>query len=836
MAAVLKWVGWGVLALLGLTTVAAAGIFFWLCGSLPEIDGERTLAGLSAPVEVIRDEHGVPHIMAESEEDALFALGFVHAQDRMWQMEMNRRIGAGRLSEVLGPAALDTDRLLRVLGLHHRAKASLGHLSPASRRRIAAYVHGVNAWLETRKGPLPPEFLILGFEPALWSAADTAVWPKLMSLDLSRDWTRDRMRFRLSKSLAPDRILDFYTPYRADKPRGVVPPESGGGSSSSARARSISTAEAPLHPIATDSPRRDSAPFATASPDRFISRLLLALPPLRGHPGSNSWVVDGTRSSTGKPLLANDPHLGLTAPSVWYLAHLSWPGQEIVGATFPGMPVVVLGHNGRVVWGFTNTGPDVQDLFVEKVDSSDPSRYLDPGGWRAFDLRRERIRVKDGEDVVLEVRESRHGPILNDAWNGPDQGSGAGQVFSLAWTALREDDLTLQAGLGLPHVRDWESFVTNARDFHSPQQNITYADVNGNIGFLAPGLIPIRRGHLHERSGTMPRPGWDASYDWQGFVPFEELPWVYNPPGGAIVTANQQIVSDHYPHHLTFEWAGGYRAQRIMEKLAEPGRHDVESFRALQQDRVSLFARALLPRLRRVDVPSGAGKAAVHARALLDGWDGAMDSDRPEPLIFHAWIWEFGRLVSADELGLLQQDAWGRKGPFIQRVLEQRNVWCDDGGTAPVETCDEMLARALAVAVSRIARDHGDDPGAWRWGDAHVAIAEHRPFGKTPLAPLFNLSGAAPGSIYAINAFSFSPLEHERPFASTHGPGFRAVYDLADLDRSIFIHSTGQSGNILSPLYRSFEETWRDGEYVTIPTKRAAYESNPRGRLRLVPR
>ena len=397
-------------------------------------------------------------------------------------------------------------------------------------------------------------------------------------------------------------------------------------------------------------------------------------------------MVDGTRSSTGKPLLANDPHLGLTAPSVWYLAHLSWPGQEIVGATFPGMPVVVLGHNGRVVWGFTNTGPDVQDLFVEKVDSSDPSRYLDPGGWRAFDLRRERIRVKDGEDVVLEVRESRHGPILNDAWTGPDQGSGAGQVFSLAWTALREDDLTLQAGLGLPHVRDWESFV--------------------------------------DQCARLPLPAAE--------------------------------------HHL-----------RRRERQYRVPRHRPDSDSARPPSRAF-----------RHDAAAGVGRKL--------------------------------RLAGIRAL--------------------RSNVWCDDGGTAPVETCDEMLARALAVAVSRIARDHGDDPGAWRWGDAHVAIAEHRPFGKTLLAPLFNLSGAAPGSIYAINAFSFSPLEHERPFASTHGPGFRAVYDLADLDRSIFIHSTGQSGNILSPLYRSFEETWRDGEYVTIPTKRAAYESNPRGRLRLVPR
>ena len=891
----LKWTGWGMLALLAVAAAAAAGVIFWLLGSLPEIDGVRVLPGLAAPVEVVRDAHGVPHILAEGEEDALFALGFVHAQDRMWQMEMNRRIGAGRLSEVLGSAALGTDRLLRVLGLHRRAKASLEHLSPESRRSLDAYVAGVNAWLETRGGPLPPEFLILGFEPAPWSAADTAVWPKLMSLDLAREWTRDRMRLRLSRFLPPDRILDFYTPYRADKPRGVVPAQSGASAAPERPGGSPDTA-GPLHPAGTGAPASgprpidtasldiasldiasmstasmdtapigttptgttpigtasmgtasmDTAPIGTApigtasidpaSSDRLISELRSALPPAGGHSGSNSWVVDGTRSVTGKPLLANDPHLGLTAPSVWYLAHLSWPGTDVVGATMPGMPVVVLGHNDHAAWGFTNTGPDVQDLFVEQIDPADPSRYLAPGGPRAFDVRRERIRVKDGDDVTLEVRESRHGPILDDAWSEKDRDAGAGRVFALAWTALREDDLTLQAGLGLVHARDWERFVANARDFHSPQQNITYADVNGNIGFLAPGLIPIRNALGEERPGTMPRPGWDASRDWQGFVPFDELPRVDGPASGVIVTANHRIVPDRYPHHLTFEWAGGYRAQRIMEKLAERDRHDVESFRALQQDRVSLFSRALLPRLRRVPVSPGAAESVAHARRLLDDWDGAMDPDRPEPLIFHAWTWEFGRLVSADELGALQRDAWGRKGPFIQRVLERRDVWCDDVDTAAVESCDEMLARALAVAVARIARDHGDDPNAWRWGDAHVAIAEHRPFGETALAPLFNLSGAAPGSIYAINAFSFSPLEEERPFASTHGPGFRAIYDLADLDRSLFIHSTGQSGNVLSALYRSFEEDWRKGRYITVPTARAAFESNALGRLRLIPR
>ena len=897
MTATVKWLGWAALALLVLAAVAAAGGYLWLRGSLPEIDGERGAPGLAAPVEVVRDRHGIPHILARNEEDALFALGYVHAQDRLWQMEMNRRIGAGRLAEVLGAPALDTDRLLRVLGLYRRAEAGLARLSPGVRRRIDAYANGINAWLETRTGPLPPEFLILGFEPAPWSAADTMVWAKVMALDLAREWTRDLMRLRMSAFLAPERILDFYTPYHADKPRGVELPTPSSAAAESGRATRLErhgrgpdpdyasrpaggtnrpgdrVAGGPAHspgwgPEAVrrreadaDTGRPDAsadrahprvskesafdptrgtsiAGTSPASPPPSTARAPFRLGPSSGHPGSNSWAVGGERSETGKPLLANDPHLGLAAPSVWYFAHLSWPGRDLVGATFPGMPVVVLGHNGRAAWGFTNTGADTQDLFLEKLDPEDPARYLTPDGYRRFEVRREVIEVKDGGAVVMHVKESRHGPVLDDGSAAAARASPPGHVLALAWTTLREDDLTLEAGLGLPEARDWRSFVENLRDFHSPPQNISYADVDGNIGFLVPGRIPIRpdSGPDATRRGTVPRPGWTGDHDWLGFVPFEALPRVYNPPGGAVVTANHPVTADDYRHPLTFEWAAGFRAERIMERLAARPRHDTESFRSLQQDRASTFARALLPRLRDVPLGTGATPLARRARGLLDGWDGDMAPDRPEPLVFNAWVWEFARLATVDELGAVQREAWGRKGAFIRRILETREVWCDDIGTGRTETCDEMLARALERAVSRLAERRGDDPDSWRWGDEHFALGEHRPLASSPLARLFDLRGPAPGGIYTVNSFEFSPLDDERPFASTHGPSLRAIYDLSDLDRSLFIHSTGQSGNVLSPLYDNFMQRWLDGEYVTISTRRAEFENGALGRLRLVPR
>ena len=565
------------------------------------------------------------------------------------------------------------------------------------------------------------------------------------------------------------------------------------------------------------------------------SPLLSVLSPASGLSGSNSWIVDGTRSATGRPILANDPHLGLSAPSTWYFVHLSWPGHDVVGATFPGLPIVVIGHNGYAAWGMTNTGPDVQDLFIEKIDPEDPDRYLSPSGSRAFEVRREVIEVKGGEDVVLQVRETRHGPVLEDGWEAARGALHPDHVLSLAWTTLRTDDLTAQAGLALPGARDWERFVDAFRDFHSPQQSVTYADVEGNIGLLAPGRIPIRGTAAH-RDGMMPRPGWDARYDWKGFVPFEALPRVYNPPGGVILSANHPVVERNDPHHITCEWSGGYRAERIVERLASRPRHDVESFRALQHDSVSNFARALLPRLLRVVPGPEAGQLARRARDLLEDWDGGMDPERPEPLVFHAWIWEFARLVSDDELGPLRSDAWGRKGPFVQRVLEKRALWCDDGATPRPETCDEMLVRSLVRATDRVAERQGDDPASWRWGREHLALGEHLPLSRTPLARWFNLEGPAPGGIYSINAFSFETRDDDSGFVSDHGPGLRVIYDLAALDRSLFIHSTGQSGHVLSPHYRDFEEPWRTGGYITIPTRREAFEEGAIGRLRLTPR
>ena len=536
MAVFLKRLGWAALALLVLAVAAAAGGYLWLRGSLPEMDGERAVSGLAAPVEVVRDRHGVPHVLARNEEDALFALGYVHAEDRLWQMEMNRRIGAGRLAEVLGTPALATDRLLRVLGLHHRAKATLAHLSPGARRRIDAYVNGVNAWMEGRTGPLPPEFLILGFEPEPWTAADTVVWTKgdgarprervdarphaASDVGLPRPGPDPRLLYALPRGPAPRRPASRAIVRRSGERRALhagygLRAALGHGSRGASLGDRNAACQRPGRPRNPGPPRaadprsgaraayprpprqgilppggRDRLTFAAEPPRRASSTLAPAGFPLRpasGHPGSNSWAVSGARSVTGKPFLANDPHLRPHRAFGLVLSPTS-PGRDATssGRPSPGMPVVVLGHNGRAAWGFTNTGADTQDLFLEKLDPEDPARYLTPGGYRRFDVRREVIEVKDGDDVVVHVRESRHGPVLDDGSAAAARASPPGHVLALGWAALRDDDLTLEAGLGLPEARDWASFVENLRNFHSPPQNISYADVDATSGSSSP--------------------------------------------------------------------------------------------------------------------------------------------------------------------------------------------------------------------------------------------------------------------------------------------------------------------------------------------------------------
>jgi penicillin amidase len=758
---------------------------------LPQVDGDLEVAGLAAPVTIVRDRFAIPHIEAESLLDATFGLGFAHAQDRLFQMEFRRRLGAGRVAEIIGAAGLPSDRFMRTLALYRLAEASLTHLEPATIAWLEAYAAGVNAFLESRTGPLPPEFLILGHAgPEPWRPADSLVWIRLMALDLGVNYRDELLRARLARRLSDEQIADIWPDYPADAPTTLVE-------------------------------------VARALPWDQLAAALPPAPP--GGIGSNAWVVAGSRTTTGAPLLANDPHLGLRAPGVWYLAHLKAPEIELVGASMPAMPGIVLGHNGTIAWGFTNTGADVQDLFVERIDPEDLARYLTPSGSTPFETREEVIRIKGAPAATLTVRGTGHGPVISDLVPDAARLFQGDIVVALAWTALAEDDLAAQALLGMGRARNWRQFVEALRDLGAPMQNIHYADTSGHIGFIAPGRVPLRR----KGDGRWPVPGWTGAFDWDGRVPFDALPRVLDPQDGVLFNANNRVVPEDYPYLLTADWEAPYRARRLAQ-LLDAAVFRPQDFAAIQADQLSLLAQDLLPIMLAAE-PSG--PEAADAMARLAAWDRVMRPDEALPLLFAAWYRELSRLIYADELGDMFSGFWGVRPQLMHRILIDRQIWCDDIGTVPVETCAQRAAAALDAALRDLARGFGDDPAAWRWGDAHVARMAHALFERQPLlGRLFDIEIASGGDSVTVNVGHYRPGDPYRPFASTHAAGYRAIYDLADLDRSSFVAATGQSGNPLSRHYRDLTDLWAKDQAVTIDRAAQVYRRGGIGELRLRPR
>ena len=783
----------GALALLGI--LLAAGSCSWI--ALPSYDGAEQVPGLDAPVEIVRDAHAIPHIYAQTPRDAAFAMGYVHAQDRLWQLEMQRRIGQARLAAVVGEPAVEPDKFLRTLGIYRVAERNFEKLSPDAQAIYEAYALGVNAYLETHSELLPPEFQLLGHEPEPWRPADSLVWLKIMAWDLGDNFSDELLRARLDGKLDRAQLQDLWAQHPDDPPMG---------------------------------PHAALPAFDAGGID--FDALAAAVPAQRGSGlGSNAWVLSGEHTESGKPLLANDPHLRLEVPSVWYLAHISTPDLEVVGATLPGLPFPLLGRTRNLAWGFTNTGPDVQDLFIERIDPDDPTRYLAPEGSLPFAVRSEAIEVSGGDPIELTVRETRHGPVVSDLLEESEEFLEAGHVLAFAWTALDEDDLSAQALINATGAEDPESFVEALRDLAVPQQTIVFADSQGNIGYVAPGHVPIRA----SGQGHMPVPGWTGAHDWVDRVPFEALPGDHNPASGRIVTANNRMVSLDYPYYLTDDWTAPYRAKRIEALLDAKPKHDVASFSAIQQDLVSLAAARLVPVLLGLAEPSGdASRAAL---AMLGQWDHGMQPDRTEPLIYMAWVRELMHALFADELGPVFEDYWKVRVEVIHRALTARTGWCDDVTSADVETCAQAVSRALKASLEYLAVTHGHDMEDWRWGEAHAVNMKNRILGEIPaVGSWFEINMPTGGEKETVKAGGFDVADPERPFAQNHGAGYRAVYDLGDPERSVFIQSTGQSGNPLSSHYEDYAEHWRDGDYVPMLTDRASIEEDALGTLVLQPR
>lgn len=795
----MRLLGRVVLVLLLLVVVLVAGGYFYLRTSLPKVSGEVRVEGLEGPVEIVRDADAVPHIYASSHADAVFGLGFVHAQDRLWQMEFQRRVGSGRLSEVIGEATVSTDRFIRTLGIEQAAESGLEALSPEARGLIDAYVAGINAYLAQRRGALPVEFLLLGFEPAPFEPVDVLVWAKMMAWDLGDNWSDELLRAQLVKQLAPAdvsaMIAELWPGY--DDAATVVVPE---GAAEYLR-------------------------------DLDVTALLeLAGPPKPDGYGSNNWVLSGDVTATGKPILANDPHLSLQAPSLWYFAHLVAPGVNVMGATLPGTPAVLLGRTDRHAWGFTNNGADVQDLFLERLDPSDAGRYLTPDGSEPFTTRQEVIKVKGQDDVVVQVRSTRHGPVISDVdsrsrevaggpLGGPDE------VLAFSWTALAPGDRTIESVLGMNTATSWGEFEDALELFVAPMQNIVYADVDGVVAYYAPAHVPIRAGGI----GAVPTRGWTGEGDWIGQVPFDALPHVIQPASGRIVTANQRVVPEDYPYYLTRDWTAPYRAERINALLDGQERATVDYSVATQLDQVSLMAREFVPLAQNAPAATDGAKKL---QAMLVGFDGDMVMGSPAPLAFAAWYRRFAYSLYQDDLGDVTSSFFNLRPDLTRAILAGEPDWCDDKNTPGIETCEQMAALALDSAWTELVAAFGADTSKWNWGKAHQAVQEHAVLGSTPLAPIANLRVPNGGDGFSVDAAGYG-LKFGN-FDQTHGPGYRAVYDLAG-GGGWFIHGTGQSGNLLSRRYRDFMDRWQQGDMIPMRMTRGEAEKGAVGTLRLQP-
>ncbi|MEA2852874.1 MAG: penicillin amidase [Rhodospirillaceae bacterium] len=631
--------------------VFLTGAFFQVRGALPPYSGHVDAKGLKAPVEILRDKNAVPHIIAGSLEDAAFGLGYVHAQDRFWQMELMRRLGQGRLSEIVPPrlvgsGLIDTDRTMRGLGIYRKAADSVNALSPAMRAIIDSYAAGVNAWLARDDQQFGLELTVIKllsggrYRPEAWQPADSLVWAKLMALGLDGNWRAELLRLRLARKIGEDGVKFLIE----------APGES--------RDSTLSLANEAMN--GTDLDRLYNATDNIGT---------------RKREASNEWVLSGAHSVSGKPLLANDPHLALSFPGTWYLARLVGPGFDIRGATSPGSPAVVLGHNGTIGWGFTTTNLDSQDLFIERIDPTDPNRYITPDGARPFAVRDETINVAWGDPVALRVRETRHGPVIDDFMRRADDLTPQGHVLALQATALDGNDTSAEGFGRIGLAQNWEDFLNAARKIVSPMQNMVYADTAGNIGLVSPAHVPIRR----KGDGSMPVPGWTSDFDWAGFVPFDELPRIYNPPSGIIVNANARVVPDDYRHFITRDWGEPYRQLRANQLLREVERHPVYGMIVMQADNLTGDAAGMLPLLLK-GAPRNARAGRVHE--LMSRWNRFMLANRAEPLIYTAWIWQLQRGLLADELGedlfetMVMPDV-----PLMMRIVRDKPGWCDDGGT-----------------------------------------------------------------------------------------------------------------------------------------------------------
>ncbi len=813
--------------LVALSVALAGALLFFLRRPLPRVQGTVRLNGLKGPVEVIRDRWGVPHIYADSVEDLFFAQGYVHAQDRPWQMELQRRAGSGRLSEVLGEAALEFDRFFRVLSLHRAAQAEIEALDDESRCVLEAYAAGVNACLAARKGRPSLEFSLLRFRPEAWQLADSFCWAKVMAWNLGGNWESELIRARLATRLGADQAADLEPRYPADNPaivagpglpKGARPPPNGWGSPALREA---------LEQVAA----LFAAGPAAAKPG--------GPPPLvQAAGGSNQWVVTGARSATGRPLLANDTHLQLQIPALWHQIHLVGGGYNVTGVSLPGMPGVVIGHNERCAWGLTTAWQDVQDLYIEKLNPANPHQYECQGQWVDAQVFREEIHVKGRrEPVVQEVVVTRHGPIISPL-------VGEETPLALRWVALEPGNL-LRSVLRYNRARDWDEFRAALGDWSTPAHNFVYADVEGNIGFLQAGWLPLRaRGY-----GLAPVPGWTDEYEWQGYLPLDELPQAYNPEGDWLAAANNLVVDAHYPYFLSADLENPCRASRVVALVTAKMGLTADDFAHFQRDTYSAQAERFALHLQALEPRSDLERRAL---AYLTHWDYRLGLDSVAASLYHVCRLRALHLFFGDHLGELADSyvgigvtVLGSNSPYHGRSFvrlldlldgpeEEAGFWLRDPVEGSLRSRQALLRQALREALELLEARLGRDMARWTWRRLNKARFAHVVGSVKPLNLIFNRgpypTAGDPDTLLRASALPRFPFE---PVLGADA--LRFIADLSDWERCRMVIPGGQSGHAASRHYADLIPLWREGRYVPMPFQRSEVERRARRRLTLLP-
>ena len=799
MVRLFRWLS-RILTVLLVVIVGGVALAYWFASrSLPDYGRTFELAHLETPVEIVRDTANVPHILAETEEAVMFGLGFAHAQDRLWQMTLLRRTAQGRLSELFGSRTLRTDALLRRLDIYGAAVESVKVLDPATVTALEAYAAGVNAWIgQVNEGALgrgAPEFFLFSNAIAPWQPEDSVSIIKLMGLRLNAQMAAEVRRARMSLVLPEERVAD------------ILPDVPGPG-----------TATLPDYAaMFPDAPRRARATYAPQGP-------LSPFEPIRLAGASNAWAAGPSRSAAGGALLANDPHLRLSAPSIWYLARLDLPSGGVIGGTIPGVPVVLIGRNADLGWAITSAYLDDSDLYIERINPDAPSEVLTPDGWAEMRSRTSIIRVAGEDPVSLTLRWTPNGPVLASSDFDVGLVTPPGHVASVAWTVLSQEDTTLDAAMALMRADDVEEGLAASDEFVAPAQNLVLVD-SETIAMRMVGAIP-RRSARHQSKGRMPSQGWLPENVWQGYMEPAANPTFVEPEGGILGNTNNKIIDRPFPLHLSYLWGDTQRIERWRRLMQGREVHTRESFIEAQLDTVSFTARSLLPLMARnlwytgETTPEGTvERRRKEALDLLAEWNGEMSEHLPEPLIFNAWLRALQDRLSRDELGPLADEITHPEPLFIERVfrdIDGAGVWCDVVQSAPEETCEEIARLALDDALVWIDETWGGPLSGLRWGNAHEATHDHPVLGEFPILRwLVNIRQSTSGGDNTLLRGATAGTG-ENPFRNVHGPGYRGVYDFADPDSSVFIISTGQSGHPLSRHYDDLAELWRRGEYIPM--------------------